>query len=408
MASSYKPTGRRYYRIEFMDQFNARQIKGTKIKEKRVAQQLAAKVEADAARIRAGERPAHPEITGPYLGLDLGPARRTWDEAVKEYLEDLVRRGSPEEGAHVRDCDKQLTKVARDCRWKYLSDPTAEGFTHFLDGLAQTGRAVRTRNKYHQCLSAFLARCAAPPRHWIRANPVAAISRAKGGKASRKRLRRAYTPDEWQRLLAAAPDSRQIVYQVAAFSGLRRSELRRLQKQDCNPTGPRPRWHLRPQVSKNGLPWNLPMLPECAKVLLPIWEAAPRPDSRLLSARQVQGNPPKGSPPPVPKIATLYKDLAAAGIAKVDERGRCVDFHSFRYFFCKQVGTKLPIQVVKKLMRHLTLQMTADLYGDLEMEDVAEEVWDLSALFQPNPAGENVPTSGPTNHPNQPPSLSEC
>ncbi|HEV3256439.1 MAG TPA: hypothetical protein VG013_06110 [Gemmataceae bacterium] len=38
-------------------------------------------------------------------------------------------------------------------------------------------------------------------------------------------------------------------------------------------------------------------------------------------------------------------------------------------------------------MRHLTLQMTADLYGQLEMEDVAEEVWTLPALF---------PTANPT------------
>jgi len=52
----------------------------------------------------------------------------------------------------------------------------------------------------------------------------------------------------------------------------------------------------------------------------------------------------------------------------------------------------LPIQTVKLLMRHLTLGMTADLYADLEMEDVAEEVWVLPALF--NRSG-NLPPADP-------------
>src|SRR5262249_7370963 len=66
---------------------------------------------------------------------------------------------------------------------------------------------------------------------------------------------------------------------------------------------------------------------------------------------------------------------------QTDERGRHADFHSFRYTFCEQLAVKLPIQIVKKMMRHLTLQMTADLYGDLELEDIAEDVWQLSPFF---------------------------
>jgi hypothetical protein len=91
----------------------------------------------------------------------------------------------------------------------------------------------------------------------------------------------------------------------------------------------------------------------------------------------------------VPKIGSLYKDLQEAGIERRDARGRHADFHSFRYTFCKTVGTVLPIQKVKLLMRHLTLGMTADLYADLEMEDVAEEVWDLPPLFKSPEAAVN-------------------
>jgi hypothetical protein len=40
--------------------------------------------------------------------------------------------------------------------------------------------------------------------------------------------------------------------------------------------------------------------------------------------------------------------------------------------------------------------MTADLYGDLEMEDLAEEVWDLPRLFCAGSSKRegNVPTAG--------------
>jgi integrase len=92
----------------------------------------------------------------------------------------------------------------------------------------------------------------------------------------------------------------------------------------------------------------------------------------------------------VPKIATLKRDLLAAGIPLIDERGGHADFHAFRYLFCKTVGARLPIQKVKVLMRHQTLQMTAEVYSALDMQDVAEEVWDLQVLF-PEPLAAELP-----------------
>jgi hypothetical protein len=55
------------------------------------------------------------------------------------------------------------------------------------------------------------------------------------------------------------------------------------------------------------------------------------------------------------------------------------------------MGERLPIQKVKTLMGHSTIKLTADLYGELGMEDVAEDVWTLPALTP-----KVVPTAGPT------------
>ena len=94
------------------------------------------------------------------------------------------------------------------------------------------------------------------------------------------RLRRAYTPSEWQALVATAPANRTVVYQIAVAGGLRRSELAPPETR-LHPQEPTTRWHLRPEVSKNRLAWNLPMLAECAQALLPLWEQASQPESPL-------------------------------------------------------------------------------------------------------------------------------
>jgi hypothetical protein len=78
-------------------------------------------------------------------------------------------------------------------------------------------------------------------------------------------------------------------------------------------------------------------------------------------------------------------------IPRQDERGRWADFHSFRYTFCTFLGKTLPIQKVKILMRHSTIQLTADLYTDLGLDEVGEGVWSLPRLFQPPTRNDALP-----------------
>jgi integrase len=109
-------------------------------------------------------------------------------------------------------------------------------------------------------------------RH-VRENPFDGVDGTKGGPGARVRIRRALTQGELAEVVAAARGEggcgpmRAVAYQVTAYSGFRRGELKRMRKEDCTPLGPRPRWHVRPEVTKNGLAANLPMTPECANAL---------------------------------------------------------------------------------------------------------------------------------------------
>jgi integrase len=203
----------------------------------------------------------------------------------------------------------------------------------------------------------------------------------KVGQAGRRRLRRAYTLGEVERLCAATGrEGTRVVYRVAAFSGFRRGELRRLRKEDCTPTGPRPRWHVDASRTKNKQPVNLPMSPECAEALAAWWEALPA-----------------GGPLcTVPDKDTFLDHQRKAGITRVDERGRHADFHSLRYTFCALLSRKYPIEVVSKLMRHGSLNLTAQIYLDLGLDRQGEGEWVLERLAGPDPTAANRPTAGPT------------
>jgi hypothetical protein len=71
---------------------------------------------------------------------------------------------------------------------------------------------------------------------------------------------------------------------------------------------------------------------------------------------------------------------------------------SSRYRGGTRMGERLPIQKVKTLMGHSTIKLTADLYGELGMEDLAEDVWALPPLAMKSdpPAGPPAVRVSPT------------
>jgi integrase len=376
------------WRINYTDEHgNRRSVAG--YRDKGTTEQMARELERNVERIRAGlpPLPLTDAIKNDKYGAGHEQRRKPLSEPVAAYLADLVRNGTLAGSTHHKECKRILATLGKSCRWSCLADIRADGLTSFLARLAEHGRAPRTQNRYHETLRAFLNWCI--DQGWLEENPITRLKMVKVGKAGRRRLRRSYTLDEWRRLIAAAPEPRRTVYLVASFSGLRRSELKRLQKSDCTPAVDRPRWHARAEITKNHQAINLPMLPECAAAIDVAWNAAPSPGSLLFRDRQGRSA--------VPHVNTLHEDMVAAGISRQDGQGRWADFHSFRYFFCTMLANLLPIQKVKLLMRHSTIKLTADLYCDLGLEDVAEQVWTLPSLFGSNGTLAGTPISTPIN-----------
>jgi integrase len=405
MPSVYRPAGRNIWRIEFKDQHGKPRKISSGTDDKRVAESLGQKIEEDADRIRVGMAPLFPEISGPYLGLVPLDRRgsRTWEEALEKYLGELERQGRS--GSHLRDVRQILGRVRQWAGWKSVGDVSADRMSAYLRWLATegwprgkkekpAGRSPRTQNHHLKKTRSFLAWCV--DQGWLAQNPLARVKLVHVRQSGRKHLRRALSSEELARLFGQADawaeadarygGQRALLYRVAAFSGFRRSELLRLLKEDCTPIGDRPRWHVSGERTKNGQPAKLPMTPECAEALRAQWESLPA-DSTLFTS--------------APNMATWRADLLRAredwlGEAEGEERqrregsdflryrdgrGRVADFHALRYTFCALLARRLPIEVVIKLMRHSSIQLTSDVYLELGLDREGEGEWVLPPLL---------------------------
>ncbi|MGI8525391.1 MAG: hypothetical protein ACR2K5_04310, partial [Pseudolabrys sp.] len=87
MASVYRPTGRKIYRIKFIDQHGQPKVESSGMTDRRAAEGLASMVERDVDRLRAGLQPERPDITAPFLGLTtIAPQHLPLEQVIEQYL----------------------------------------------------------------------------------------------------------------------------------------------------------------------------------------------------------------------------------------------------------------------------------------------------------------------------------
>lgn len=138
---------------------------------------------------------------------------------VGNYLGDLRARGRVPR--YVHGVEVYLTTLARECRWNYLGDVSAESLTVWRQ---RQKKSAKTLNEYLTAARAFLKW--SKVQRLIEENPLLEVApvRVAGRQA---RSRRAYTADEIQRLLQVAGPRRPL-YLTAVLTGIRRGELEQL------------------------------------------------------------------------------------------------------------------------------------------------------------------------------------
>jgi integrase len=278
-------------------------------------------------------------------------APRPMREAAQKPLNDLLALFVTDAEAKGRATNtlmkyrNGLRRLFRLCGWKSLVDVTPASFCSWR---AKCDLSPKSKNDCLLSASTFfnwLKKQGAVPK-----NPLMGVDRV--DTRLTPQFRRALTPDEAQRLLAAAPHVRAVVYLVLLETGLRRNELNQLVLDDFVFDSPSPFVRVRASITKTKKEASIPLRAEVIKAIRSIIPEKVTPFYAIFQGK-------------LPRIPTMKRDLARAGIPFKDASGRRVDLHALRETFCTNLSASgVYPRVAMELMRHRDIRQTMKTYTD--------------------------------------------
>jgi integrase len=290
-----------------------------------------------------------------------------------------------------------LVRLAADCRWTCLADMTRDSLERWIAGEADKGRSARSINCHRAAAIAFANWAAAPDVGRLTSNPFgsgrAAVKKVDED-ADPRRRRRALSPDELARLVAAARDAtrrprtrrgegdvqtirrapgrlsgrdRAELWTFLAGTGLRVGELKQLTVADVRLEAVPPHIRVPAAVAKSREEQTIPL----------------RSDLVALMRRRLAGCAPNDPIFQIPRslLVRFDGDCRRAGIPKRDAEGRTVDVHSLRTTF----GTYLAMSGVAprtamELMRHSEIGLTMKVYTDPRLLPLAAAIEAMASV----------------------------
>ena len=334
--------------------------------DKKATEQLAAKLEREAARRRTGLIDRHSEHR-----------QRPLSEHLAEWEAYLLAKGNTP--AHAHKSAARAGAVLEGCSVRFWPEVSASAMQVYLNDLRRprAGRrslGTSTANDYLRSVKQFMGCLVRDDR--APHNPLAHLQRF-NAKTDVRRRRRPLSPEESKALLAAAEagesrhglsgHERAMVYRLALETGLRIGELRSLTPTSFDLAGSPPTVTVQAAYSKHRREDVQPIPPQLAKDL-----------RDFLEARDDQG----------PVFAefrhtaeAIRTDLADAGIPYQDSAGRFADFHSLRHTYITNLAKAgVPTKVAMDLARHGSVELTMGFYSHTLVSDRAEALEALPDL----------------------------
>jgi len=289
-------------------------------------------------------------------------ARRKVVDVLDEYISHSSRKGDCQQ--HINQKRSHIIAWIDHAAAESIADLSTKSAASYLDSKRAQGIGNRTWNATRQDMAAFMRWC--QDQGMISENPVVKVP--KRNEAQDPRLtRRALTDDELNRLMAIARRfGREAWYGAAAFCGLRKGELRRLDWSDVDFD----KGEIQLRLTKAKRKQTVPM-PSILKGI-------------LLAHRARQGNPSVGKVwPTTVTDRTRQRDFERASIPLVDEAGRVVDLHALRKTLCTRLARNgVPQQVAQRVMRHSDYRVTQAHYVDISVRDCLEVLDTLPSMCE--------------------------
>ena len=284
---------------------------------------------------------------------------------LTQLLQDYARHLEAKERTpgHVQESQSMIARVFTGCRFVVWSDITAGKVEAYLKGLRNEGLSAARSNRLLTAVKSFC--------RWMidtgqaGESPVRTL-RKLNEKTDVRRDRRPATADELRRLIATTAQSgelfgmggqeRSLLYRFCGETGLRANEARTLTAGDFDLDGLTVR--VRAGYSKHREEDIVPLREDLAAALREHLKGK-LPTGKAFGGRYVRLTDRTSE--------MLQADLAAAGVAYVDEQGRVFDFHGLRHSFVTNLRNA-PARVAQSLARHKSSAMT-DRYTHVRLHD---------------------------------------
>jgi len=291
--------------------------------------------------------------------------------SIADWRAALLARGNTAAQADLVTARAQ--KIIDGCGFTYYADSDGERVAAYLSELRQDtqdkrGISAQTYNFHVAATKGFRRRMVRNRR--ATESPVVHLDPL-NVRTDRRHDRRALTVDELHTLLDKTTDGpercgmtgseRAMMYRLAVETGLRANEIRRLTRASFKLDGPEPTVTVAAAYSKHRREDVIPLRAELAAELREFLTG-------LAPAAQVFKLTPSRH-----HAAKMFRaDVEAAGIARVDDAGRYVDFHALRHTFITNLANGgVHPKVAQTLARHCTITLTMDRYSHVVRGDQA-------------------------------------
>ncbi len=351
--------------------------------DKRAAQSALARAQDREARIRHGIA----DLAG-----EAAQRKRPLTEIIQEYL--AILAALDREATYIAGVGKHLNLLAVECRWHRWLDITANSLILFLGKLRETpckrpvqrtpekGRSPATLNGYIRSAKGFAK--------WY-ADQLKIDSPLKGVKlfneqVDLRRSRRILNDDELLQLLTATeaaprrfnckikPRDRSALYRVAAYTGLRASELASLTPDHFQLDQVPPVVTVEAKDAKGRREEPIPLPPHLVEFLR-TFLASRKPKERIWPGEWARYHS---------QAIWLKRDCKRAKL------GTGITFHGLkRRYVTRLVRSGVEIDLVRRLARHKQLSTTMNYYVGSDLPELAAAVNKLPA---PGAAGEGSET----------------
>jgi integrase len=282
-----------------------------------------------------------------------------------QYVADL--RALNRDVQYVNELENRVRKLIHNCGWKLLRDISADSFQTWR---AKQNRSPKTLNEYLGSISSFLSWMEKHER--IAKNPLKHVQKVQTN-GKQVRPRRAFTDEEMRRLVIAA-GPRKVLYLTAVLTGLRRSELAELERDDIHFDAAKPFINVRASTTKNHKQAVIALHPDVKDEIALLVQRLPAGETTIFAHL-------------MPNMDRFRADLKAAGIEFINAKGLRADFHSLRHTLATNLARAgTAPRVAMEIMRHSDMRLTAKTYTDAGLLPIADAVLNLPSLVKPIPS----------------------